>query len=677
MNESASSHPQKQPIQWCLIAVVWVALYVLISSFVQAPPRNTKPEKGKEKVILDHADRLDYNAEWMPNVQRLSGNVQLRHLEWIMRCDSAYLNKESNQFEAFGNVSIQEGDSISIDAHYLHYDGNIRYARLRDAVMLSNNTATLYTDSLDYDRAAGLGSYFDGGTIVDSLNTLTSEYGEYMPSTNEAIFRNDVVLENPDFTLYSDFLLYNTDTKIAVYDVPTRIVSDSGHIESTRGVYDTDRELGILLDRSIVYSKRGNIVGDSLLYDKPNRQAEAFGNMVLVDTTKQAILKGEYGYYDEEKEYAFATHHASLTDYSRPDTLYLGADTIELITQPYDLSRLTPKSQKDSTAVASPQKEEKVRVTRAFYNTRLYRKDLQAVADSMHYFSVDSTLRLYKKPIVWKDSSQLRGDESILQFADDTLQYALFYPNANLMQQLKEKDKFNQLKSDSITIFFADSAVQEVHAVGNADMVYYALQESLQRYFGVGRVSAPSVICYFQGDSIRKAIWQGAAKGAFHPIEKVSSEVSQIAGLQWSEEVRPSDPEDIFVAVIDSMGNPQPYQSPGLEVLARYSGRIASQKAYALLEANLKMLEEKAQDTLVQKEDQPQDKPTPQETMQKDPPEALRYIHRYPPLDVIKDPWTESYQSLTTLWHSFSSSTINEPDDSITHPYIGRPSEMP
>ena len=60
--------------------------------------------KGTRRIILDHADRLEYNAELTPGVQRLVGNVQLRHLNWVMTCDSAFLDQETDQFEAFGNT---------------------------------------------------------------------------------------------------------------------------------------------------------------------------------------------------------------------------------------------------------------------------------------------------------------------------------------------------------------------------------------------------------------------------------------------------------------------------------------------------------------------------------------------------------------------------------------------
>ena len=228
-------------------AIVFVSFLLFASTFSLLYPHSTPPPNGKKRIVLEHADSLHYDAIEMPGMQQLKGNVKLRHAGWIMYCDSAFLEEETNSLFAYDNIRINEGDSITIIGQLLNYYGEDRIAQLRYNVELSNRTATLYTDSLDYDRNAGIAYYTEGGTIVDSLNTLSSVYGEYTPSTNEAVFRDEVVLENTDFTLNTDYLRYNTDTKIAYFNGPTTIVSDSGRIESTRGVYDTGNDVGIFL----------------------------------------------------------------------------------------------------------------------------------------------------------------------------------------------------------------------------------------------------------------------------------------------------------------------------------------------------------------------------------------------------------------------------------------------
>ena len=50
---------------------------------------------------------------------------------------------------------------------------------LRENVRMINRNTVLTTDSLNYDRLYDLGYYFEGGTLTDEDNVLTSEWGEY------------------------------------------------------------------------------------------------------------------------------------------------------------------------------------------------------------------------------------------------------------------------------------------------------------------------------------------------------------------------------------------------------------------------------------------------------------------------------------------------------------------
>ncbi len=109
-----------------------------------------------------------------------------------------------------------------------------------------------------------IGYYFDGGKLVDSQNELTSVYGQYSPDTKQSVFNFDVQLVNEKYTLYSDTLEYNTQTKIADIVGPSTIVSDSNIIYSSAGWYNTETDKSMLLDRSLVTSKGQSLTGDTI-----------------------------------------------------------------------------------------------------------------------------------------------------------------------------------------------------------------------------------------------------------------------------------------------------------------------------------------------------------------------------------------------------------------------------
>lgn len=146
-----------------------------------------------------------------------------------MYCDSAYYYPELNSLDAFGNVKMEQGDTLFVYADKLYYEGNERMARLKNGpsrakVNLINRDVTLTTDSLDYSLAMELGWYEKWGTIDDKVNTLTSLYGEYSPGTKNADFYHDVVLVNNEnnFTMLTDTLHYNTALILRVSRVPLK-----------------------------------------------------------------------------------------------------------------------------------------------------------------------------------------------------------------------------------------------------------------------------------------------------------------------------------------------------------------------------------------------------------------------------------------------------------------------
>ena len=222
-----------------IVSVLFVLFSTLKAEPKPVPVAQQPPvqEQAARVVELRQAD-LWSKREGL-DAEVLTGNVVFYHEGAYMYCDSAYLYQQDNSFEAFSNVTMEQGDTIFVYGDYLFYDGNTRLARLRDNIRMEDQTATLFTDSLNYDRIANLGYYFDGGMLVDEENELTSYWGQYAPDTKEAVFSDSVKLVNEDYTIFADTLKYNSETKIADILGPSRIVSDSGYIYTDRGWYNT------------------------------------------------------------------------------------------------------------------------------------------------------------------------------------------------------------------------------------------------------------------------------------------------------------------------------------------------------------------------------------------------------------------------------------------------------
>lgn len=626
----SSSKNKIRPVVLIVLALSWLGLSLLVGR-PQNPP--------KKKIILEHADQLTYDKNYRPDFKRLIGNVSLKHGKATMTCDSAYLNDATNSFNGYGNIHMHE-DTIDIYSDSLYYDGVERIARLRDHVRLENGKATLFTDSLDYDRNTSTGYYINGGQIVDPENTLTSDYGEYNTETDEAYFSGNVVLRNKDFTMTTEELIYNTTTNIATILGETLIDSDSGYIETTRGYYDTKNNVGILLDNSKVHSKDAILIGDSIFYDGKLKFGEVFGNMSINDTVKKAALFGQYGYYDENKEYAFATMRSFGVDYSRPDTLYVGADTLELITYKGLPNLNPPRPSKKSEEIKSSAKKNNqegfkisneksenrpsndsgntdgldnestsktqdstksnhlnniiadssaikripdsvdCHIMRAYHHMRLYRKDAQAVSDSLEYVSVDSVLSLYRDATLWHEKDQLSADLMKAYFKNDSL-YAVTATGKVFGMEQIDTAMYNQLSCEQLNVFFKDSTVNYLEAFKSVNSIYFLAKEKTQDYYAMNRMTSDEMYVYIENDSVQKAKWI-PAKGKIYPVLKTEHADRRLEGFEWLEMIRPMSPEDIFLK-----DDTIKYTPPTLSDLRRFSGAKAAMRAYDALERQL------------------------------------------------------------------------------------------
>lgn len=323
-------------------------------------PKPTKPIKPvipsqdryqSDKVFLENAEVLYKTQNWGDTVDRqiVSGNVKFRQGSLWMFCDSAYYYPEINSLDAFGNIRMEQGDTLFVYADKLFYNGNDHFAKLTHGpsepkVRLKDPSGELLTDTLDYDVDLGIGFYGCGGLLKDEVNTLTSQFGQYNSKTKDADFFYDVELVNKkdDFTLLSDTLYYNTSTHIAKIVSPTDIYGPNDTIYTSNGWYNTELSNLEMTHRSTLIHKDSlgratTLVGDSIVYDNATRISRAYQYRdikkpgqptVLTDTANKMILISGFGMYNDSTKEAFATEYPLLKEYSRQDTIYLRADTI-------------------------------------------------------------------------------------------------------------------------------------------------------------------------------------------------------------------------------------------------------------------------------------------------------------------------------------------------------------
>lgn len=540
--------------------LIFAAMAAIVAATAQRPSHTQlppDPDAGKPivptipdvdrhtpgRVFLEQADSLVANPA-VPDGQILIGNVVFRRGDMLMYCDSAcfYTSATADSMEAFGNVHMQQGDTLFLYGDRLEYSGSRELATIYaddydvdSRVRLINRDVTLVTTVLNYDLGLSLGYYEVGGVLSDPHNTLESIEGEYSPSTKDASFYRHVVLDGisdsgDSMHLYTDTLIYNTESRLATITCPSRIVTKDGVIYTDNGMFDTNTSRAWLYERSTVRTNRGNtLTGDTLFYDRELGFGEAFGMMSLTDSARQVTLEGEYGFFNELTDSAFVTGRARALEYSGTDTLYLHAETIRAFTVLPD----SAAGQADTT-----------RLMIAHPGVRFFRRDIQGVCDSMTFVQSDSTLRMDIHPVVWSDNRQIFGNVIHVYMNDSTVDRA-HLPQFAFMAEHIEGDYFNQLSGREMIAFMADGHLSRLDVNGSVQGIMLPVEND-STYNKVANVTSSFLSATFGKNELERAHMWDQTSGTVTPLYLAKKSLFRLPKFAWYEVLRPLSPDSIF-----------------------------------------------------------------------------------------------------------------------------------
>ena len=478
-------------------------------------------------VYLLHADETRFDQRLNSDAQILVGDVVFRHDSMYMYCDSALFYEASNSLDAYGHVKMNQGDTLFLYGDRLHYNGDEMLAKVRENVMMIDKQMTLTTDSLNYDRTINLGYYFNWGTVEDTLNVLTSEWGEYDTQTNDAVFNYEVTLTNPNFVLTSDTLCYNTQTQVATIVGPSDIRSDQNHIYSTLGRYYTASGEAHLLKRSVLTNDDKRLVGDSIYYDRNKGFGEAFDHVEMDDFGGKTRLTGDYTYYNELEDSAYATRRAVAIDYSQGDSMFIHGDTLRLLTR-------------------NPDTDSVYRIVQAYRKVRIYREDVQAVCDSLVFNSKDSCMTMFFDPVVWNGPQQVLGEKIRVFLNDSTVEWAHVENQALIVEQV-DADQFNQISGREVKAYFANGRIDRSDVEGNVMVVYYYTEEGDSIAFGMNTTECTYLTAYMKEGLVDKLYIKDQSNGVFYPVTQVPTGKDKLSNFAWLNKLRPLSKEDIMI----------------------------------------------------------------------------------------------------------------------------------
>ena len=590
----------------------------------QLPPAKTPQstvQSDTQKLKIETAAVIEYFLRNGREIQKLSGTVRLRQEKTLIYCDTATLDKDYAVLR--GNVVITQGDSVKAFADSAHYNAVTKISDLFGEVVLVNGRQQLFTKRLRYDLGNKIATYTTGATMTNGNSQVTSRRGQYFVEQKEVFLKGNVVVTDPEFTMRTDTMTYNTEAQLVRFVAPTLISQRGSKIYTEGGFYDMnldfaefdknpqyekDGQLGrarkmryegfikeytLEGDAHIENPKKGenadadvirynsetekttlrgnavyrdstrNIQGAEIRYDSRNKTYQltgrgrvsdppniieadsldfndvlgnglALGSVVWQDTSSDYTVLSWRMDYNKKSQYLNAFGGFGSTGAGgRPmmkslidsDTLFMSADT---------LTSFKPDSASD------------VRELYAYRNVRIFKSDLQAVCDSLTFSSADSIFWFYKidtLPIIWSDTSQFSGDTIKMLLKNKKLD-RLWLRQNSLVINSDDGILFNQIKGRNTTAFFREEQVREMLVEGNAQAVYYALDDS-RAYIGLNETACSEMRLYFGDNKVESIKFYQQPSGKFIPMKQAGKDTKKLEGFFWDRERRPKGVRDL------------------------------------------------------------------------------------------------------------------------------------
>jgi lipopolysaccharide export system protein LptA len=389
-------------------------------------------------------------------------------------------------------------DSSSREPVYILNATNFYFKRIDPAtelkilsgkVQLRQGTALFYCDSCVVNSTAHIFEAFGNVHINDHDTTnIWSDYLRYLTNTKIAYFNGHVKMTDGHATLTTTDLTYDLNTKIGTYTNSGRVVNKKSVLTSREGQYFSDlRDIYFKGDVQLK-DPAYDLKADSLLYNTESQIARFISETFIKDSTGRTIQTRE-GFYDLAQRHAEFYSRSTIVDKAMTASAdQMASDDSTKIIQMRGRAVMkdTAKgmnvladeifiNQKTDAFLATKkplmivkQDDDSVYVAAdtlfSAKLTDLYKNDT-ARLNKFHFKEKDSTNRYfeaYRNVRVFSDSVQSVGDSLYYSFVDST--FRLYYDPVVW-------SKKSQITGDTIYLFTKNKKASRVQAFENSFMV--------------------------------------------------------------------------------------------------------------------------------------------------------------------------------------------------------------
>jgi lipopolysaccharide export system protein LptA len=545
--------------------------YIICDTAIWSVEKNVIDAVGNVQIIQEqtalYSDKIHYIAD--SSLAQVRGNlVQLVDKE-KNRLRTLYLDYHTKdsvaRFFSGGSMIDEKGNTIESSEGV--YESKLKRFRFLNNVEMKVDSAIIKTDSLAYLTQAKR-TVFLGKTHAwqDSLY-LRANKGWYQKDSEQYLFNDSVFVLTNKQEVWADTLFYDKKkgeaelfSNIQIVDTTQKALFFGDYGKYTKdpfnvilakkpsaGYYTADSTardtLFITADTLRYYTKKMFELDSSFvsLSNTRLKQSKVDPLEALIKNVTQKNLLATKGAAQSGK-----TPVTGKPPVRKPqtDTAAAPADTLKPVTIPDDPIKTGAG---DSTAVIKDTTS--VRFALAFNNVRIFRSDMQAIADSLVFNSIDSIARMYRDPVMWNEGSQFTADSIQFVMSKNRLVKAELISSAYYISK-QDSLYFNQIKSADMIGFFSGNKLNRFDALGGVSLLFFLAEDSI--ITSMNQKECKFLSATIDSGKLQRVKYYDNIKSDMLPVVKLERGKDKLKGFNWRDSARPSTRFDVCSRIIKS-----------------------------------------------------------------------------------------------------------------------------
>ena len=395
-----------------------------------------------------------------------SGNVIAKHKQIILYCDTMLISQKNNFVQAWSDEKtiLKDTNDFIIESKQIFFFKSDSIINFKNEVFGQKKKQKIFTEDLSYNLKQQIAYFINKGTVEDENYIVNSDNCEYNLKNKTANFKYNIELESEDLSILSNNIEINRLDNIIHFNSRTQIKKDSLIIE-----------------------------GDKGSYSKKNKSLELFGNIIVNQNEKINVYSDNLK--DNDSISVFTINPKLIINPNKDDSFMIKGEKIII-------------NQIDS-------------LLSVINNVFMKNDSIKGKCNKYLYELKSNKVSLINDPVLFINKQQITGDTIFLYTKDETID-SIYIPNNAFLSSKKFDNYYNQIKGKVLKGKFYKNKIQSMNITGNSEFKYF--NEKDDEIDGINEIISDEINIYFADSEIDKINFNGQPDANYIPINLINKD---------------------------------------------------------------------------------------------------------------------------------------------------------